>query len=222
MNLVLSPTLHAICNRSSSYRCNYVWKTLNVCNVIRSLMFVLLVLTALPVAAVCIVLHSVAQLGVVMWALHTWSPYAAMDFLVDALRDQNFIWSYYGTWYQLFSTILSGAIIFIGTLACALGALFTIGYYLVRGLERLARVDATDRLLTKVVGPMEVVGEYIASKHSRFCVNINSQVKTTYAQELRDDMEYQYARHWHALQVMSTGELLASIERNRAILSRYA
>lgn len=222
--LTLSPTLFDICNKSRSFRDHYYWNTLNVCNVIRSLLWVLLVQDVLPAAIVFVVLNSVLQLVFSMCVNGIWDPYDAMTFIIESLRASPASFDSLRFWIMLLSTASSGLLVVIGTgVVTVIPAFFAIlGTW--KGLKVLLGSRATEKAVCTVLGPLEIVGEYIASKHSKFCRNVEAEVvhRLTYAEELRARMERDLEKHWYAVKEMSIPELLASIERNRAILSKHA
>lgn len=226
MNLTLSPSLFNICNRSSTFRRNYRNDRLNVCNVVRSLVFVLLVFDVLVPALLLTVAHAAFQIPFVMWVAGTWNPYAAVDILHDALKSTKEFSFYNPThWFMLISFCFSGLITIVGTAVLVLVPSFFTIIFGWKGLKRIFGAEKTRAALETALSPLDVGFEWVVAKHDKFCRNIQAKVTLSAYQQHKLRLEAialeTREHHWN-VHSMSKEDLLASIERNRAILTKYA
>jgi hypothetical protein len=224
MNLVLSPTLYRICKRSKSFRINYRYSNLNVCNVIRSLLFVILVWDVLVPAAGVFLLDVTAKVPFTMVVAGTWNPFDALDIINDAtVSKANFDTTNFFHWWTVFSVILTTLItLVLAVFACA--ATIALGVFLLwLGVKYAFKgKKPAGHVAELVLGPLEVVGEYLESKHNKVCLKIEAKIAKTYAEKLHEEMADEKTEHAQAIRRMTKAQLLESIECNRSILAKYA
>jgi hypothetical protein len=225
VNLILSPTLFAICNRSGAFRRNYRYQRLNVCNVVRSFLYVMLVLNVLLPALAITLVHATFQVPFVMVTAGVWNPYTALDLIHEGLvRHQDFDWTSLTHWFPVISFALGALVTVVLTLVSIVVPIFFGAIFGWKGLKRVFGADKTQKALETALTPLDLGFEWIVAKHDKFCRNIEAKVhKSAYQlhkERIEALMQDAHEHHW-AAHTLSKEDLLASIERNRSILSKY-
>ena len=220
MNLVLSPSLAAICNRSGKFRTNLKYDQLNVCNVIRSFLFVLTIKTALVAFIVGLLVHAFVQVIYVMVAYGTFNASTALDYIFDyaKLTRTGHIWI--GLLFD-FSAIASALLTAVFMVVLPVATVSLSVFIAVKILPQKFRQNTMQKLV-KVLTPTGLFAEYIQSKHSKFCVNVSPIIKVSHAEELRDKMKMETDEYWYTVSDMSTQDLKLAIENSRNILTKHA
>lgn len=227
-NVSLSPTLYAICNRSAGFRRRFRRGTLNVCNVARSLVYVLLVKTALLAALGFCAINGLVLLGYAMVVSRLWFPTNAVDLIIPSFKAMAEPLSYYDVsfWVFLLSTgasaLWSVAITLVVLGAGALSIILPVWYGLSKGWKALDSQE-TSASIAKVLSPAGVAIEWVASKHNKFCLNINSEVADTtpIKEQLQLQMTEKVYQHSRTLEQLTLDQLRATVDRTHAELLAY-
>lgn len=224
MNLSLSPTLFAICNRSKAFRRRFRYDQLNVCNVVRSFVYVMLFKNILFPGLAFLVANSVVQLIYVMFLYGSWDPFTSSNYIAEAWRNgPDFVWTSFSHWFTTVSMCLSLMVALFGTII-VIGAptLFVIVYAFI-GISKLLKTRVHGDVIETVLTPLSIGFEWMAARHNRFCVNVNATVRTrtTYKDHLEAAHKEELMKYKGRIRKMSLPELASSVESTRATLANF-
>lgn len=220
MNLVLSPLLFNICSSSGAFMRRFRRGELNVCNVVRSLLFVILFYDVFMTGLAVFLLDVILKIPFVMFTFSMWNPFDATSLIVDMARTEQLDPTRFGDWWFKVSSMFSAVFVLLGASALAIFVLFLLIVGVMNAFEKASKMERGE-LADKVLTPLDVGVEWIAAKHNRVCLNIDSRVKVSFAEELRDHLDVLNQNYFYEAMAMTKAQLQASIEQTRSVLMKH-